>query len=340
MILSIINFTYIISLGFFLYFFCKKFKILKDEKNFDHKKIINQSSDSYMLGGCLIILYLCFFFKQIEISYICFAIAFFFIGILSDLKILNSPAKRFFLQIILSVFLIILFKIEINDTRIVFFNELLKNYYLNIFFATFCILILINGTNFIDGINLFVNFYYIIISLVVIYFINRENIIFDYTIISNMLYLLVIISVPNFFGKIFLGDSGSYVLGAIFGIILIDFANTNQNFSPYFIILLIWYPSYELLFSIIRRYKLRRKSYLPDVYHLHHLLFEFLKKNTSKKKSYVFQFYTSFIINFFNFSIILLGSFFAANTKIIICLILISIFVYNFFYFFFQKKII
>ena len=155
-----------------------------------------------------------------------------------------------------------------------------------------------------------------------------------------MLYLLVIISVPNFFGKIFLGDSGSYVLGAIFGIILIDFANTNQNFSPYFIILLIWYPSYELLFSIIRRYKLRRKSYLPDVYHLHHLLFEFLKKNTSKKKSYVFQFYTSFIINFFNFSIILLGSFFAANTKIIICLILISIFVYNFFYFFFQKKII
>ena len=42
----------------------------------------------------------------------------------------------------------------------------MANYYFNLFFVTFCFLILINGTNFIDQLNGLVILYYISIILI------------------------------------------------------------------------------------------------------------------------------------------------------------------------------
>ena len=53
--------------------------------------------------------------------------------------------------------------------------------------------------------------------------------------------------------KLFMGDSGAYVLGTICGYLLIKVHGENQEISPYFIILLFWYPCFENLFSIIRK---------------------------------------------------------------------------------------
>ena len=58
-----------------------------------------------------------------------------------------------------------------------------------------------------------------------------------------------------FFNKLYLGDSGSYLLGLLFAIYLIDTYQINDSMSSLFIISLLWYPAFENLFSILRKIK-------------------------------------------------------------------------------------
>ena len=113
-------------------------------------------------------------------------------------------------------------------------------------------MILINGSNFIDGLNGLLLGYFLIILLILLdlgYLIDISN--SQYLLlllISGIVFLLIL----NLFNLLYLGDGGSYVIGFVLGYILI--AVYNQNIiSPFFIILLIWYPCFENLFSIIRK---------------------------------------------------------------------------------------
>ena len=89
---------------------------------------------------------------------------------------------------------------------------------------------------------------------------------------------LIVLAIFNYKNYLFLGDNGSYLLGFFYSITLIDFYDINQSISPFFIILLLWYPSFEILFSILRKFILGRSPLKPDNLHLHHLLFNFFKK--------------------------------------------------------------
>ena len=91
---------------------------------------------------------------------------------------------------------------------------------------------------------------------------------------------MIILLLFNLNGNLILGDSGSYAIGLFIGIYLISFAANNPWLSPFLVISLIWYPCFELLFSMIRRSK-SRKMYKPDTDHYHQLLFKFL---ISRKK--------------------------------------------------------
>ena len=61
----------------------------------------------------------------------------------------------------------------------------------------------------------------------------------------------------NINGKLFMGDSRSYVLGLICGYFLIEIYAFGPNISPFFIVLLLWYPCFENLFSILRKFSLK-----------------------------------------------------------------------------------
>ena len=82
----------------------------------------------------------------------------------------------------------------------------------------------------------------------------------------------------NLFNKLYLGDSGSYILGLIFSFIVISFYKLDQLVSPYYIILLLWYPCFENLFSILRKFRFNKSPLYPDQNHFHQLLFFFIKK--------------------------------------------------------------
>ena len=80
-----------------------------------------------------------------------------------------------------------------------------------------------------------------------------------------------------------LGDAGAYVLSFFVGYLILLCHNSNPNISPYFFITLLWYPCYENLFSILRKFKLNKSPIKPDNNHLHQLIFFYLKKKYKLK---------------------------------------------------------
>jgi len=293
-------------------------------------------SGGIFLSLCAIII----FHNFLQLNIFIFLI--FLLGIFSDLKILNSAKFRFSLQIILLFLFIFINEIYIQNTKVIFIDQLLNNKIFNYFFVLFCMLILINGTNFIDGLNTNVLGYYIILSIFLSQTSN-DYFITTYPYWNLWIFILIILYLFNFFNKLFIGDSGSYLLGFFYGYIIIESYASNQNLSPFYIVLLVWYPCFETLFSIIRKFRLRKSPILPDTKHLHQLLYQMIKKKLklSNIKSNVLG---ANIINFYNLIIIFLASIYSNNTQYQIILIFLNILVYcyvyfNFFNFVYLKKI-
>ena len=82
-----------------------------------------------------------------------------------------------------------------------FFNSFLELKFFNIFFTLFCFAILINGSNFLDGLNGLLSGYYLIVlgSLLYLNFSNEEIGLSQYELIN-----LFFISFNVFFTKHFL----------------------------------------------------------------------------------------------------------------------------------------
>jgi UDP-N-acetylmuramyl pentapeptide phosphotransferase/UDP-N-acetylglucosamine-1-phosphate transferase len=79
--------------------------------------------------------------------------------------------------------------------------------------------------------------------------------------------------VLNFpFGKLFLGDSGAYLLGFLLGCLSVLLVTRNPVLSPWAAVLACSYPIIETLFSILRRLAFDRALAQPDRQHLHSLI--------------------------------------------------------------------
>jgi len=154
----------------------------------------------------------------------------------------------------------------------------------------------------------------------------------------ELFFILSFIFILNSFGIIILGDSGAYLISIFLGIHLIDFTNQNYIVSPYFIILLFWYPCFELLFSMMRRFTSNSKTYNADTNHLHQLLYLKIFKH-NKLNFKMKHFLVSIIINLYNFGSFYLGANFFNNTKILLLIILFNIFIYIFVYSSLKKKL-
>ena len=323
-------------LSLIFYFVNIKFYQINNHTKYLHQKfsidILGNPSGGYTI--ILFIILFKFYYSYLELF---FLFIIFLSGILSDIKIINSPLKRLFFQILV-IFLSVYFSnIEIVSTKINFFDYLLMNKIVNIVFTTFCILIVINGTNFIDGLNGLVIGYYLIVVIILL----RLDLNIDYYFQSNLLFnfsiILIILLFVNFLNKVFLGDNGSYLLGFIFSIFLIRIHQINIDVSPYFIILLLWYPCFENLFSIIRKRMSKTLATKPDNNHLHQLLFFLILKKLKIKKKLIANNLTSIIINIYNFVIFFISSEKYYDSTFQLLLILTNIVIYSCAYIYLYK---
>ena len=231
----VIFLTYLSVLTFFVivsnkYLINKKFLI--SETGDRHQKFTSKINTP-LTGGILIFFSFLYSFNQLEMYFIFFSSMIFLLGIFSDMKLIKSAKLRLFFQVLLIIAFVILSKIQIDDTRVYLLDELLKDKFFNYIFVIFCILVVVNGSNFFDGLNTLNIGYYLLVSLVVFLLNFNLEININELVIMNLISVLLIAFILNFFNKIFLGDSGSYLLGFIFSVFLFV---ENLSYSCLFVV--------------------------------------------------------------------------------------------------------
>jgi UDP-N-acetylmuramyl pentapeptide phosphotransferase/UDP-N-acetylglucosamine-1-phosphate transferase len=200
----------------------------------------------------------------------------FFIGLIDDFKIKLRPFFRLMLTLMFFFVSVKFLNININHLNVDFLNELFKDYYyLNLFFVTLCFVFIINGSNFIDGFNGLLTIHALIILSIVnfinYYYSNHDLLIFGVTSFSAIL-SFAFFNFPK--AKLFLGDSGSYLIGALISYLIIQTSNYNPHIPSFFFSCLLYYLFFEVFFSFIRKLFYEKKNPLtPDKNHLHMLFF-------------------------------------------------------------------
>jgi len=198
-----------------------------------------------------------------------------FIGIVEDFRRLHYKIR--FIFMITSAII----AISVLDAVITNLGILELPYLIAVPFTIFAIVGVINAFNIIDGLN-GLSSGIALISLASFYYLaGKYDLIELKLIILILLFSILGFFVLNFpFGKIFLGDSGSYFLGfslAVISILLINLS--NGKVSPWFPSVVLFIPIWETLFSIYRRKREGKNPFIPDNFHIHQLVYSLVKNN-------------------------------------------------------------
>jgi UDP-GlcNAc:undecaprenyl-phosphate GlcNAc-1-phosphate transferase len=217
------------------------------------------------------------------------------IGLIDDKYNLNV-GNKLSLQIIPIFFLIIFENLTLNQLGDYDYFKLELGTF-KIPFTLICVLFLINSFNYFDGMDGVLSFATISV-LAILYFLTPNQ--------NSQLFLIIILIPISIFlcfnfsllrlPKMFLGDSGSLLLGFIISFLLIYFANQNL-IHP---ILLAWSIAifvYEFLSINIIRLRDKRNLFKAGQDHIHNILFK-------KTKS---VFLTNFFITLTNIILFIIG---------------------------------
>ncbi|MAV05456.1 MAG: hypothetical protein CMI71_00390 [Candidatus Pelagibacter sp.] len=220
-----------------------------------------------------------FIFDSLLIDYFFISFSFFLLGFLDDAKINISPKIRLILMIsILSIF-IMSFSITLKSVDLIFLNIWLSNNIFQGIFILFCFLFIINGANLIDGFNGLLGIHLLVINLALLLInLNQANNELNLVLIAQIvvLFSFLLFNFPK--AKIFLGDGGSYLFGALLVLNVIYINNINPNNSSFFFCVILFYLFFEVFFSFFRKIYLKKSPLKPDNLHLHMLTYRYLKR--------------------------------------------------------------
>ena len=263
-------------------------------------------------GGIAIIISLSIFFiiyyllySEVLYDYIFISYSVFLIGFLDDLRINIKPLSKLIAMVFLLFGFIYILPIEIFNIDIPFLLPLMSNHVFSSIFVLLCFLFVINGANLIDGFNGLLTLNLLIINIILAYInLNNENLEFSVLLISQIIILLsfLLFNFPN--AKIFLGDSGAYVFGALTGLNTIITNNLNPKVSSFFFCTLLFYLFFEVFFSFFRKLSQKKSPIYPDDRHLHMLSFHKIAKICGRNKG---NYLNSIIINLFYLILIIPG---------------------------------
>ena len=269
-------------------------------------------------GGLAMIISLSIFFfiyyllySVILIEYILISLSMFIIGFLDDLKVNIKPFKRLLIMIFLLFSFIYILPIKIFNIDIPLLNFIISNHLFSSIFVLLCFLFVINGANLIDGFNGLLAINLIIINIILAYInLNSANLEFSFLLIAQIIITLsfLLFNFPN--AKIFLGDSGAYLMGSMVALNTIITNNLNPNLSSFFFCTLLFYLFFEVFFSFFRKLSQNKSPIYPDEKHLHMLTYYKISQFYGKDKS---NFLNSIIINIFYLILVTPGLYFMSS---------------------------
>lgn len=289
---------------FAISFFWKKLVGTLSLKTYQSKQKLHDD-EIPRIGGIIIYLFLSIlalfsvhsnFLNLILIS----AIPIILIGSKEDLFHNTSPRLRLVIMALSAFLFFYLFPINYPKIDFPLFNLLFSIPLLEEIFFIFCIIVIINGNNLIDGVNGNMGLSCITQLLVIagLAFITNDYEVLELCLILTIpLFSFLIFNFP--LGKIFCGDSGAYFYGFAISLTIIYLFGKHDQLLSWSAVLILIYPSIELLFSFVRKKLFEHKSpFIPDAKHLHSLVFRYLVlQGLSKNNSYSLIFLWPFILS-------------------------------------------
>jgi len=243
-------------------------------------------------------------------------------GFVDDKYNLNIGSKLS-LQIIPAFYLIILQNFNLNDIGDYNYFKLELNSF-SVPFTLLSIGFLINAFNYFDGLDGTLSFVSVSVLSILLFLSNNDTQIFLIVILIPILIFLFfnfsIFRLP----KLFLGDSGSLLLGFIISFTIIYLAN-QKIVHPILLAFSIAIFVYEFLSINLIRIITKKKIFTAGLDHLHHIFF---KKNKS-------IFLTNFFISVVNIIIFIFGY---LSFKLINPLSSLILFIFLFVIFFILRK--
>ena len=199
----------------------------------------------------------------------------------------NVGFKTRLIALIISSFLLLILVVEsfpvVNHIPLI---SNLFNYPLFSFcFFTICLVGLANGCNFIDGMNGLFSFYMLgsLASCLQLTYIVNDQFMAQYILVYAILMILFLVC--NYpLGKLFMGDSGAYLMALLTGVWVIYFFALHDFISSWNAGLIFFYPIIEVTYSFVRKLIQKKSPFYPDREHLHLKVFDILNTALNKPR--------------------------------------------------------
>jgi len=197
-------------------------------------------------------------------------------GLLEDITKRVSPKIRLLFAFLSGILAVLFLSARIERIDLPGFDHILTYSAFSLFFTAFALAGMANAMNIIDGFNglaggvaIIIFFSYAYVSFVL----QDEFLLYFSLVMASAILGFLLLNFP--FGKIFLGDSGSYFIGFLAGLEGVLLVKRHPEVSPWFVLMLLAYPVFETVFSIYRKKFLRGGSpFEPDAVHLHMLIYK------------------------------------------------------------------
>jgi UDP-N-acetylmuramyl pentapeptide phosphotransferase/UDP-N-acetylglucosamine-1-phosphate transferase len=246
------------------------------------------------------------------------------LGLIDDLFNLSSKFK-----LVIELGFIFILTFYLPEKFTIFSFSMPNFFYIDNILLTFYIVFIINLTNFMDGLDLYLSLTFIITLLNLYFLLNMQ--------MSEFLniYLILLFSMSAFFyynfpnAKMFMGDSGSLPLGLM--ISLMPLYMTTEKINPDLQNILILIPVFCIdgIFTLLKRFFEKKNIFSAHREHLYQRIQ--VEKKWSKKKT-LFIFSSLNIIPIINF--ITLGSYFS-----FFIVLVVDLFIVGFIYLYLYRKL-
>ncbi len=203
-------------------------------------------------------------------------------GVKDDL-VLMSPKKKLVGQLLAASMMIFL-----SDVRITHFQGLLGigelPYWVSVFFTFFVFVLVINAVNLIDGIDGLAGSIAILSSVTfgIFFLLNQQYLLslVSFALIGSLIgFLYYNLSSTQ---KLFMGDSGSLLIGFLLAYQGVAFLGVNENImasfkipnAPILLLAILSYPLLDTLRVFSIRVRQKRSPFSADRNHIHHRLLD------------------------------------------------------------------
>ncbi len=211
----------------------------------------------------------------------------FIIGVKDDLVMVN-PSTKIVAQILASTFFVFHHSFNlINFRGFLWIFEL--NHFFGVFLSIFITVAIINAFNLLDGIDglaaiiakLIFLFFFVFFFKLNFYFLAFLNVVLLGTLLA---FFRFNISEKH---KIFMGDTGSMIIGFMISIMtifalsmkseVIEHLNFPPQNLPFLLFAVLFMPIFDTARVIVLRLLQKKSPFQPDRQHIHHVLLDYMK---------------------------------------------------------------